>query len=275
MMDLKAAWSQQYQELVNRNVGFISLEQQERLRTCKAAVLGVGGLGGTAFEVLVRCGIGRFSIVDRDVFEPTNMNRQVFAYRDTLGRKKIDVAAEWAREINADAEIQRFDHVDEDNIADIFQDADVAVMAIDTLAPCIVASRKARELGIALVEGWALPYTNVRVFTPGTPTLEEAYGLPTKGRRVADISEGELKEMGLKVLMGLKSIEGVADYYSEEVLEGIRRGRIVSFAPVVWLTAVQMALEAIKVLLRWGRLALSPDFSLYDPFQHRIPRASQ
>jgi len=271
MSDIESAWSQPYRELTDRNIGFITPEQQERLRTAKVAVLGVGGIGGTAFEVLVRCGIGRFSIVDRDVFDATNMNRQIFAYRHTLGRRKIDVAAEWAQQINEEVQVDRFDRIDEDNVGEILRDADVAVMAIDSLGPCIIASRACRELGIPLVEGWALPYGDVRVYTRDTPTLEETYGLPTVGESVSDLTDEELRQLGLKVFQSLGKIEGIRKYYSDEVVRRIRQGHIVSFAPAVWLTAVLMALEAIKVLLSWGQLSLAPDLALYDPFQHRVP----
>jgi len=272
MSDQQNQWSNDYQELVQRNVGFITAEQQEKLRSTKVAVFGVGGIGGTAFEVLVRTGIGKFSIADRDRYDATNMNRQVFAYRHTIGELKIDVAADWAKQINTDVEIDKFDHVDEDNIAEILEGADVAVFGIDSLGPCIIASRKAREMGIPIVEGWAIPYGNVRVFTNETPSLEEAYGLPTAGRKVADISEDELKKLNVDLLLGLGRIEGIPGFYTAETVEKIRSGFIVSFAPTVWLTAVMIALETVKVILDWGRIALAdPEFTLYDPFKHRIP----
>lgn len=274
MSQIPSTWSDSFTQMVDRNVGFITTEQQEKLRACKVAVLGAGGIGGTAFEVLVRTGIGRFSIVDRDTFDPTNLNRQVLATRDTLDRLKIDVAAERARDINPDVVVEKFDHVDESNIGEILDDAAAAVMGIDSLGPCIITARKCRELDIPLVEGWAIPYGNVRVFTKDTPTLEQVYGLPTEGKPVADISEDELKQLGLLVFQKLGQIEGVREYYSDEVIENIQRGRIVSFAPTVWLTAVLMALETTKVLLDWGKPALAPDLALFDPFQNRIPRTS-
>lgn len=264
-------WSPAYQTLVNRNIGLITEARQERLRTCKVAVFGMGGIGGTTFEVLVRCGIGNFSIVDKDVFEPTNMNRQIFAYPHTMGKMKIDVAAEWASQINPDISVEKFDSVGEGNISDILKDADVVVMGIDQLKPCIITSRKAREMGIPLVEGWAIPYGNVRTFTTQTLSLEEAYGLPTVGRDVASISDEELKTLGTEVLFGLTKIEGIGDFYSEEVRKRVAEGHITSFAPMVWLTAVLMAFEAAKVLMDWGDIALGPDFTLYDPLKHRIP----
>ena len=265
-------WTDEYTNLVNRNIGLITEKQQERLRTSKISVFGMGGIGSPAFEVLVRCGIGRFSIVDRDEFELTNMNRQIFAFPSTMGRRKIDVAEQWAKEINPDVKTDKYDRVDEDNIADILNNSDVAVLAIDELKPCLIISRKASEMNIPLVEGWAIPYGNVRTFTAQTPSLEEAYGLPTQDRHISSITDDEFKKLGLEVLFGLGRIEEIADFYTDDVVKRIAEGHISSFAPMVWLTSVLMALEAVKVLLNWGKTALGPDFTLYDPFKHRIPK---
>ena len=276
MTDLESTWGKEYRDFTSRNIGAIPASGQERLRTSKVSVFGVGGIGGSVFEILVRCGIGRFSIVDRDVFDASNMNRQVFAHKSTLGKMKIDVAAEWAKDISSDVEVETFDHIDEDNVGDILRDADVCVMGIDNLAPCVIGSRKARELNIPLVEGWAIPYGNVRVFTQDTPTLEEAYGLPTKGRAVSDITDEEFAKFGLALILNLGRIEGIPDFYPEEAVEKIRNGQIVSFAPIVRMTAVMLALETTKVLLDWGKIAFAdPDFTMYDPFHHRIPRMTE
>lgn len=272
MTEYSKKWTDRYTDLVNRNIGLITEKQQERLRTSKISVFGMGGIGSPAFEVLVRCGIGKFSVVDRDKFEPTNMNRQIFAFPRTMGRKKIDVAEEWAKEINPDVRIDKYDRVDEDNIADILNNSDIAVLAIDELKPCIIISRKAREMEIPLVEGWAIPYGNIRTFTSETSSLEEAYGLPTKDRPISDITEDEFKNLGLEVLLGLGKIEGIPDFYHDETVQRIIQGQIPSFAPMVWLTSVMMAMEAVKVLLNWGEMALAPAFTLYDPFHHRIPK---
>lgn len=272
MTEYSKKWTAEYANLVNRNIGLISEEQQERLRTSKISVFGMGGIGSPAFEVLVRCGIGKFSIVDRDEFEPTNMNRQIFAFPRTMGRRKIDVAEEYAREINPDVKIDKYDRVGEDNIADILKNSDLAVLAIDELKPCLIISRNAREMNIPLVEGWAIPYGNVRTFTSQTPSLEDAYGLPTKDRPISNITDEEFNKLGFEVLLGLGKIEGIADFYTDEAVKRIAEGHIFSFAPMVWLTSVLMALEAVKVLLNWGKTALGPNFTLYDPFLHRVPK---
>jgi hypothetical protein len=127
-------------------------------------------------------------------------------------------------------------------------------------------------MGVPFVEGWAIPFANVRTFTRETPTLEQAYGLPTAGRPIAEITDDEIAEIQTDLLLGLRRIDGVAGFYDEAALKQVAEGRITSFAPMVWLTAVLMALEAVKVLLGWGTLARAPAFALYDPFEHRVPR---
>lgn len=266
-----AQWQAAYAAMIERNIGIVSEAEQERLRTATCAVPGLGGLGGVAMEVLVRAGVGNFRVVDKDTFEPSNLNRQLLAVAGTLGRRKIDAAEERARTINPDVTVRKWDHVAEDNVGEVLDGADVIVQAIDQLRPCLLVARKARELGIPLVEGWAIPFANVRVFTPQTPTLEEAYGLPTAGRAVADIGDDELRRLQTDLLFGLRRIQGVDSFYSAEAMDRVRQGRLSSFAPMVWFTAVLMALEALKVLLGWGSLALAPAFALYDPFEHRIP----
>ena len=270
----RAEWSKGYQSLVDRNIGLITVEQQERLRKTTVCVCGVGGIGSPAFEVLVRTGIGQFKIIDKDHFDPTNMNRQIYAFSDTVGRMKVDVAKEFAEKINPEVVVECYTLVEESNIDAILDGVDIVVLAIDELKPCLVISRKAREMNIPLVEGWAIPYGNVRVFTSETPDLEEAYGLPTRGRSLSDISHEELQKYGLEVLLSLGKIEGVADFYTEEVIGKISEGHITSFAPLAWLTSVMMALETVKVVLNWGNIALGPKFTLYDQFMHKIPKIS-
>ena len=112
----------------------------------------------------------------------------------------------------------------------------------------------------------------MRVISSETTSLEEIYKLPTVGREITDISDEEFKKLGLNSILDLKKIEGIADFYSEEAIEKIKSGFIPSFGPIVWLTSVMLAIETVKVLLKWGDIAAGPEFSLYDPFCRRIPK---
>ena len=76
----------------------------------------------------------------------------------------------------------------------ILNDVKCIVLAADDIHACLIVSRKASELNIPLVEGWAIPYANVRVYTKDTPTLEDVYELPTKGKKVHELSKAEIHQ---------------------------------------------------------------------------------
>lgn len=79
----------------------------DRLATKKVAIFGVGGVGGFVVEGLARCGIGSFELIDNDTVSVTNINRQIVATLSSVGRLKVDVAAERIHDINQDAEVIR------------------------------------------------------------------------------------------------------------------------------------------------------------------------
>ncbi len=265
-------WSKEYADLTRRNIGILTEKQQQLLKDSCIVVFGLGGLGGVIAEIFVRSGVGCLVIVDSDKFEPTNSNRQIFSFRDTAGRLKTDVTDEFLKRINPEIKIRKFTEVTPQNINQILEGADIAVLAIDSVKPCVIISRSARDRGILLVEGWAIPFGNVRVFTKDSPTLEEVYGLPTMGKEISAISDEEFKTLKIYALSTLKKIEGVEAFYPPLAVERIMQGLIPSFAPLVWLTAALMSLEALKIILNWGKLSFSPDFALYNPFNNSIPK---
>lgn len=83
--------------------GLFTPQKLERIERSSVAVFGLGGVGGYALEALVRSGIGQFFLIDGDVIEPSNINRQLLALNSTLGIPKVDVAESRVREINEDA----------------------------------------------------------------------------------------------------------------------------------------------------------------------------
>lgn len=264
--------SEKYKELIDRNIGLINESQQATLKNSTVAVFGLGGLGGVISEILCRSGIGSLKIIDNDRFEPTNLNRQIFCFRDTLRKPKTTVTEKFLKRINPEIKIEKFTEITQDNVRQILKNAAVAVLAIDSAKPCIIISRAARELGIPLVEGWALPLGNVRVLTKNTPSLEEIYNLSTQHKDIDSIPQEEFANLKISMLQSLKKIEGIEEFYPPYAIERIKNGQIPSFAPLVWLTAVLMSLETLKVILNWGKISTAPRFSLYNPFDNTIPK---
>lgn len=261
-----------YDDFIQRNIGFITQAEQDKLKNSTVAIFGIGGLGGVISEVLCRCGIGHFKLIDPDIIDASNLNRHVFGFQNNVGQKKIDIAENFLKQINPEVIVDKFERESKDNLDVILKDVNCAVLAADKIEACLEISRKSYHLNIPLVEGWAIPTGNVRVYTNTTPSLEDVYGLPTKGKEVAELSADEIEQLNLHMLMTLTGIEGIEDFYSEEAKARIAQGINPSFAPFVWFTSVLMTIETIKVLLQWDNIALAPRWSLYDPINHKIPR---
>lgn len=95
-------------EIFSRNIGTLTENEQEKLAGATIGVVGLGGTGAPAFEALARLGAGNFVIFDQDRFERTNFNRQIYAMEDSIGRWKVDVAAEKAGAINPKIRIKKY-----------------------------------------------------------------------------------------------------------------------------------------------------------------------
>ena len=113
-------------------------EKMERLQQANVLVVGLGGVGAYAAEMICRAGVGRMTIVDADTVQPTNINRQLPALHSTMGREKAEVLAARFKDINPDIQLTVLPvFLKDDNIPELLDAAryDFVVDAIDTLAP--------------------------------------------------------------------------------------------------------------------------------------------
>lgn len=124
-----------------------------RLRQATVAIIGLGGVGGAAFEALVRSGVGHFILVDHDRVALTNINRQLIATHSTIGRLKVEAAAERGRDINPSATFDTFPDFFTAERADILlaQPIDYIVDAIDSIQPKLELILLAARQGIPLI----------------------------------------------------------------------------------------------------------------------------
>ena len=128
-------------------------EAMERLARCRVAVFGIGGVGGYTVEALVRSGIGALDLVDDDKVCLTNLNRQLHATRQTVGRYKVEVAAERVRDINPDCRVTawRTFFLPETRSQFDFTAYDYVVDAIDTVAGKLALIEEARAAGTPII----------------------------------------------------------------------------------------------------------------------------
>lgn len=113
-------------------------EKMERLQQAHVLVVGLGGVGAYAAEMICRAGVGRMTIVDADTVQPTNINRQLPALHSTMGREKAEVLTARFKDINPDIQLTVLPvFLKDDNIPELLDAAryDFVVDAIDTLAP--------------------------------------------------------------------------------------------------------------------------------------------
>lgn len=160
----------------SRTLALLGHAGMDRLRRATVLVAGLGAVGSYAVEALARVGIGRLRLVDFDIVQPSNLNRQLFALGSTLGRPKVEVAAERVRDIHPGCEVEaRRLFIASDTVGQFFTDPpDVLVDAIDSLGPKVALLAAAHRAGV-----WT-------VSAMGAASRTDPLAL-----RVADISETE------------------------------------------------------------------------------------
>ncbi len=164
----------------SRCVPALSKEELSVLRTKKAAVIGCGGLGGYILEMLARAGIGAISFADPDVFEPSNLNRQILATEATIGREKVREAEDRLRQIRPDIRLSAFQSAFSVETAGMILDGcDIVLDALDNGETRITLARKCTERNLMLIHGavseW---YAQVCTIPPGSGIMDLLYPDP-------------------------------------------------------------------------------------------------
>lgn len=139
---------------LERTTLLLGEEKLEQLRRAHVLIVGLGGVGAYAAEMIARAGAGRMTIADADTVSATNINRQLIALHSTIGREKSDLMAERLRDINPDIDLTVINRFIKDDETDALLDSarfDFVVDAIDTLSPKLALIKGALDRGIPLV----------------------------------------------------------------------------------------------------------------------------
>lgn len=131
----------------------IGKEAIEILKNSRVAVFGVGGVGGFVVEVLARCGVGTIDVIDNDVVDPSNINRQIIATADTIGQEKVNVVEQRIKSINPNAVVNkhRCFFLPETAKDFDFTRFDYVVDAIDTISGKIEIILQAKKAGVPVI----------------------------------------------------------------------------------------------------------------------------
>jgi len=229
-----------YWEIVSRQIGIVTKSVQERFRDAKITVIGCGGIGGATTEMLVRMGVGDLTIIDKDTFDVSNINRQLMSSFYSVGKSKVNTTYGILKSINPFVNITSFEEeLNEDNVQKIVEGSDIVIDALDNLVTRIILSRYAYESEIPFVHG-AIHGTmgQVSVFTKDTPTYEELFKLPSLGQELTEEVIAKVKEIGAEVPPVI--------------------------GPVPNIVGCLQAFEAFKLITLQGDSIMAPDVLMFD-----------
>ena len=161
-----------------RNLESVTIDDQLKLHEAKAAVVGAGGLGGQVIVLLARLGVGDLVVIDHDVFDETNLNRQALSSMDVLGKSKAETAKEIAGRINPAVNVTPFHtRLDNSNADNILKGSDVIVDALDNISDRFILEDFAGTLGIPLVHGAVAGFEGqIMTIFPDDAGMEYVYG---------------------------------------------------------------------------------------------------
>lgn len=128
-------------------------EGVDKLASAKIAVFGLGGVGSYVVEALARCGVGSLTLVDHDTVSLTNINRQLYALRSTVGKSKVQVAKERIRDIDENILVHTYETFYNEDTAGMFDfhSYDYIVDAIDTVSSKLLLIESAKASGTAVL----------------------------------------------------------------------------------------------------------------------------
>ncbi|AZO96024.1 HesA/MoeB/ThiF family protein [Halocella sp. SP3-1] len=160
-----------------KNMTMLSESEIEKIKNSQVCVIGCGGLGGYVIEMLARLGVGNITAVDGDIFDETNLNRQLLSDSNVIGKNKAEIAKERIALVNPLINFMPISqNINNDNGIEILKGHDVIIDAVDNIATRLLLQELVYELRIILVHGaiagW---YGQVTTIFPGDRTLDMLY----------------------------------------------------------------------------------------------------
>ncbi|WP_051617319.1 HesA/MoeB/ThiF family protein [Desulfonatronovibrio hydrogenovorans] len=245
------------QDMLQRTLLFFSQEEVEAVQNTVFAVSGLGGVGAITVELLARWGVKSFRLLDMDRYDPSNLNRQLFATSLTLGKPKVEVAAQRIRDINPNADVEMIlaERVDNENVERFARGAGILIQNADHPS-CRLFYLAGRKHKIPLVNGHAtITGGRVQTFDYRCSTCESP-----------------LEDRWQKFKFG-KDSKPLDRMNSNEIAE-FDRQHVHPTAPslnfVTNMVGCLIVAEAVKLLSGKGKCVLYPNYLTFDTFDYRM-----
>ncbi|MDF1584113.1 MAG: ThiF family adenylyltransferase [Methyloprofundus sp.] len=255
-----------YKEAFSRNIGWITEQEQTTLKSKRIAIAGMGGVGGAHLITLTRLGVGNFNIADFDKFELGNFNRQAGASIPHIDQPKAETMARLALNINSELDIKRFDQgIDEENLDEFLKGVDLYIDGLDFFVLDIRRKVFARchELGISAITAAPLGMgTALLTFMPGKMSFEEYFRLD--GYSPMD--------QQIRFLIGLSPAFLHQSYLVDKSRVDFVAQKGPSTPMACELCAGATATEALKILLKRGKVQCAPWGYQFDAFKNKLKK---
>ena len=251
-------------EAFERNLGLISRDEQKILASSLVAIAGSGGVGGLHAHTCARLGIGRYRIADADSFSIANINRQIGATVQNIGRNKAEVTAEMIRSINPEAAVEVFTgNVSSESVDGFVQGADLVIDGVDFFA--LAARRQlfktAWRAGIPALTAAPLGFSaTLHTFAPGGMSFDEYFDLN---------DDQEPFEQLMRFIVGLAPA-GLHLPYMDLSSIDIETGRGPSSILGSQMAASLAGGEAVAILLKRRSPLLAPRYIQFDCYRQTL-----
>ncbi len=250
------------EDYFSRSEALLGIETMESLRNIRVILFGVGGVGSWCAEALVRTGLTHLTIVDGDTVQPSNINRQLPATRETLGRPKVEVLKERLLTINPDAEIEAIHTMYKETMYNVQKDDvqcteepfdfrleeyDYVIDAIDSVAAktdLILCATRTRGVKIFSSMGAALRFDPTKVTTGELMSIQ--------GDALAKAVRARMKKIGLHPYRKVRcvySIEQAATIHNSQSTihnEATIKGSLMQVTAVFGCTLASMVINDLR-----------------------------
>lgn len=253
-----------YDTAFSRNIGWVTEEEQLRLKNCRVAVGGLGGVGGNHAITLARLGIGQFTISDLDTFDWPNLNRQAGAFASTIGQAKLDAMARNLTDINPEIKLHLMPNgINADNIDEFLAGADLYMDSLDIFSLAIRRKvfARCRELGIPAVTAAPMGMgTAFLAFHPTSMSFEDYFCLDGFA----------FEDQILKFIVGVSPSMQQRHYLVDSRSVNLFDKKVPSTSMGIELAAGVACTNALKLLLKRGDVLVAPRGMHFDAYRNKL-----
>ena len=248
-------------EAFSRNIGLLTQAEQDKLANAKIAIPGMGGVGGVHLITMTRTGVGNFHIADFDTYEPVNINRQFGARVPDFGRPKMQVMKEQALSVNPYLEITEFpEGISSSNIDDFLDGVQVVIDGLDFFSFDIrrLLFNRAREKGVYVITAGPLGFSSAMlIFSPHDGMSFDEYFNIVDGMAPQD--------QYLSFALGLAPRATHIKYMDLSRVD-LKSKAGPSLNIACQICSGMAATEAVRIILKKGRIKPAPHFFQFDPY---------